>query len=91
MGKLYRDVHVAYWAGRANYCVNTPIEKDAGLHAAEIVVSEVGRGCWQEGFTMPVAIYSVAYEDIDEITLDGPQLMVRGQPVACKRLTIVKP
>jgi hypothetical protein len=31
-------------------------------------------------------MYTVELEDIDEITLAGPQLMVRGQPVAMRSL-----
>jgi hypothetical protein len=33
-------------------------------------------------------MYTVELEDIDEVTLSGPQLMVRGQPVAMLSLEI---
>ena len=35
-----------------------------------------------------VAMYTVELDDIDEVTLSGPQLMVRGQPVAMLSLEI---
>ena len=80
MIKVFRSVYVAYWDGESVYSTGTEVSAAQNLNLNS-----------QGDLLVPVAVYEVEIEDISEITLDGPQLMVRGQPVACKRLTIVKP
>jgi len=89
--KVYKTVYVAYWGGQSHYMVCENYEVDGALKVAKGLAFHLPDDYWQKGFRIPVAIYYVEVEDVTEISLQGPQLMVRGQPVACKRLTVIKP
>ena len=53
--------------------------------ADEIMLRQGSEVAYHAG-NQAVAMYTVELEDIDEITLAGPQIMVRGQPVAMRSL-----
>jgi hypothetical protein len=55
--------------------------------ADEIMLRQGSEVAYHAG-NQAVAMYTVELEDIDEITLAGPQLMVRGQPVSMLSLEI---
>jgi len=53
----------------------------------EIMLRQGSEAAYHAG-NQAVAMYTVELDDIDEMTLAGPQLMVRGQPVPMLSLEI---
>jgi len=80
-------VHVAYWGGVSEYVIVDLSEPRAAVdRLKETIQSEH----WRDGFSVPVASYYVTEDELDELTLRGPQLMVRGQPHRMVDLTIIR-
>jgi hypothetical protein len=55
--------------------------------ADEIMLRQGSEVAYHAG-NQAVAMYTIELDDIDEMTLTGPQLMVRGQPVPMLSLEI---
>jgi len=79
-------VHVAEWSGMVRHSVTRD-------YNPRLVVDELKQLIDDEvlnkGLSVPVASYIINEDEIDEITLQGPQLMIRGQPVSVRVLTVV--
>jgi hypothetical protein len=95
MDKFYW-VAVASWGGVVKMDAqlstsDNPTYKAKKL-AARRVVDEImlrqGSEVAHHAGNQAVAIYTVELDEIDEVSLAGPQLMVRGQPVAMLSLEI---
>ena len=90
MSDSYLDlvtVHVAHWGiGATAYAVVELHDPKSAVRALSEKLQ--GDKHWRDSFPVPVATYYIERSDVDEITLFGPQLMVRGQPVVLQDLTI---
>ena len=90
MSDSYLDLvtaHVAHWGiGATAYAVVELHEPKAAVRALSEKLQ--GDKHWNDAYSVPVATYYIERSDVDEITLFGPQLMVRGQPVVLQDLTI---
>ena len=75
--------HPAMSARDAGEDGSTMVAKDDAVRQVQDkVASTFGTRMLEDVTQMALVLYMVRDGDIEEITLDGPQLMVRGQPAA---------
>jgi len=90
-------VAVASWGGKERMAVmhcdddspSIKVPEMAAEMVREAIIEHHGAGMGVMAKTQPVGLYVVEHEDINEVTLRGPQLMVRGQPVSLVNMKIV--
>jgi len=87
----FSQVHVANWGGLSDYYINRNGAPSGDKVAVTLLQDTLRKhDFWRDGFHVAVAVYTVPTAEVDEVTVKGPQVYLRGQPVECEGLTVVK-
>ena len=102
--KMTIDINNFYWVAVSTWgdiykmtAVHSS-EDAASIKAKDQVVEMVNKAVIEQNgqdaigwaSVLPVALYVVEYDEINEVTLFGPQLLVRGQPTGLISLDVIK-
>lgn len=64
-------------------------KRQAAQSVRDAAIEKNGEEARRWARLLPVALFVVEHEDIDEVTVFGPQLLVMGQPVSMVSLGVI--